>query len=340
MLEVREHERLAPLSTFRTGGTARYFTEARARGELPEAFEKARELGVRAHVLGGGSNTIFRDGELDLLVCKMEIPGFKIIHENAETALARVAAGENWDAVVERTVSLGLSGIEALSAIPGTAGAAPVQNIGAYGQEVGSAIEEIEAYDREASRFVALRREDCGFGYRKSIFNSSAKGRFAVVSTLLKLSKRTPSVPDYPSVRAYFAKRKNGRPTLQEIRDAIRAIRASKLPDPSVIPNAGSFFKNPIVSTERAAELAALHPGMPSFPAEGGAKIPAGWLIEQAGLKRASFGPVGTYENNALVLVNRGGATTDDVFAARDEIKKMVLEKFGIELEQEPEVVG
>lgn len=339
-MKILEHAPLAPLASVRTGGTARYYAEIGSEDDLVEAFEFSVRAGVRFHVAGEGTNSIFKDGPLDILIAAMKIKGFEFVDENGEGASVRASSGENWDAVVSRLVGKGLCGLEALSGVPGSVGAAPVQNIGAYGQEVANAVVEVRAYDTETGGFVTIPARSCGFGYRKSVFNSAQKGRFAIVSALFRLSRRLPGIPDYPGLRGYFAERGIAAPDVLQTREAVLALRSQKLPDPRVVPNAGSFFKNPVIPRAAFEPLAARFPEVPSFPAEAGIKVPAGWLIERAGLKGARFGRVAVYEKNALVLTNLGSATTSDIMAARDAIRARVGDVFGIDLEQEPETIG
>lgn len=332
------------------GGEVAHLVRIKTKEEIPEAVAFAKEKNLPFVVLGEGSNSVFRDATLNAVVLKIEIPGFEIVKENDDSTEIKIGAGENWDKVVERAVEMDLSGIEAMSAIPGTTGATPFQNVGAYGQEIKNVIETVEVYDVQNSSFTFLSNEECKFDYRDSIFRSSEKGRYIITSIILKLSKFPPTMPHYPGVRHYFgittpagkAERpllhKEGKtPTLREIRQAIIEIRANKLPDPKLIKNNGSFFKNPIVENAVAEKLKEQFPNITIFPAgESMSKIPAGWLIEQAGLKGKDFGEMKVYENNALVLVNKGNATFQDLENAKDEIIKTVQEKFGITLEPEP----
>jgi UDP-N-acetylmuramate dehydrogenase len=288
--------------------------------------------------LGGGSNLVFPDGVLDVLALRIELLGFTIVDENDEYADVEIGAGENWDSIVARAVEMGLSGIEAMSAIPGTAGATPVQNVGAYGQEIKDTLLSVRVFGTHDFSLKTLSNAECKFAYRDSIFKSEQKGKYIITSITLRLSKKPPLMPNYKGVKEFFGQIEN--PTLAQIRDAIIAIRKVKLPDPKETPNVGSFFENPIVEKSVADELKNIYPSMPSFDVgDGNVKIPAGWLIENAGLKGKDFGMISTYANNALVLVNNGQATRADIERVRDEIIKTVFDKFGITLEQEPEMI-
>ena len=247
-----------------------------------------------------------------------------------------MGAGENWDAAVAQTVSRGLSGVEALSSIPGSCGATPVQNVGAYGQEIAQVLLELEAFDLRDNRLVTIAASDCGFGYRDSKFKNEWKNRYAIVSLTLLLSKNPPRMPSYPGVKAYFAQNGIENPSLQQIRDAIIEIRKKKLPDPRDIASCGSFFKNPIVEAKVAAAIKEKYPDAVQFPMpDGTVKLAAGWMLEQAGFKGVKFGRIGVYSHNALVLVNLGGASREELSEAVLSVQAKVAEEFGVALEPE-----
>lgn len=291
-------------------------------------------------VLGGGSNIILTPEIVNKNILKIEIKGIEIVHTESNDVFVKIGAGENWDDVVKWSVDQNLSGIASLSAIPGTAGATPVQNVGAYGAEIKDVFVSLTAYDTKENRLVTIKNEDCNFSYRNSIFKSREKGRYIIIDILLKLSTISPTIPDYAPVKKYFIDRNNTNPTLQEIRDAIIEIRWSKLPKPEELGNCGSFFENPIVGKDLYEKIKSSYPDVPGYELPNDVvKIPAGWLIEQSGLKGVNFGSVRTYEKNALVLVNSGGATHEDVMLAKQEIVNKVNEKFGIVLQSEPEFV-
>lgn len=339
-MEIKEYVDIKNYSTLHIGGQFRYFAVISSGEDVVSACVFAEEKKVKIFILGGGSNIVFSDGVIDVLALKIEIKGFNIINETNEYIEIKVGAGEIWDKIVEKTVEMNLSGLEALSAIPGTVGATPVQNVGAYGAEIKDTLLEVEVFDTEDMKIKIMLNADCKFGYRDSIFKNEAKGRYIITSVTYRLSKGTPRLPDYPGVKKYYIENNVNNPTLKNIREAIIYIRSQKLPDTRVNPNVGSFFKNPIVSKEVANQINKKFPKAKFFPVDDKlTKIPAGWLIENAGLKGESFGNVSVYDKNALVLVNNGSATKEDLMKAKNEIIKIVSEKFGITLEQEPEII-
>jgi len=234
-------------------------------------------------------------------------------------------------------VAQNLQGIEALSAIPGTAGATPIQNVGAYGTEIKDVLEYVETYDTERNMSVKLNRDECQLAYRDSLFKHESK-RFVITNVVLRLKKNLAviPIPDYKDVKAYFVERNLSTPSLVEVRDAIIEIRKNKLPDPSIIPNCGSFFKNPTISVEQAASLKNAFANIVTFPVEGGVKVSAGWLVDQCGFKGQVFGNTSIYANNALVITAQTGATTANILNLAEKIISAVKEKFGIVLEREP----
>jgi len=340
MLKIEENVDIKDHCTLKVGGQFRYFIELSDKSELPEVYKIAREKNLPVFILGGGSNMVFPDGVLDKVVLKINFLGFEVINDTESYADVKVGAGENWDSVVERTVDMGLSGIEAMSAIPGTAGATPVQNVGAYGQEIKDTILEVEVFDIQNETLRNIANVNCGFSYRNSIFKGEARGLYVITSITLRLPKERPSIPNYPGVKRYFIENSINNPTLLQIREAIIDIRRDKLPDPKFIPSVGSFFKNTIVPKEVANNLKYQYPTMIVFPVnDKETKVPSGFLIENAGLKGKNFGTISSYSHNAMVLVNNGGATRSDVERVRDEITQIIFDKFGIKLETEPEFV-
>ena len=342
MLKIQEYVNIASYTTFQLSAQARYFTVLTEKQYIAEIVLKAKnDFKIPLYFLGSGSNTIFGTTTVNKFIVVSQIKGFSVITEDENNISIQIGAGENWDDIVARTVEMNLSGIEAMSAIPGTVGATPVQNVGAYGQEIKDTLVSVECYDMNTDSYVTISNTECQFGYRESIFKSSQKGRYVILSITLQLSKKSPKMPEYPGVKAYFIERNIEHPTLQQIRDTIIEIRKSKLPNPTVVKNCGSFFKNPIVEKNVADELQNKYPDIKVFPVDDEKiKIPAGWLIEQAGLKGSTFGPISVYDKNALVLVNNGTNTTiDDLKNAIDKIVSIVREKFGITLEAEPNIV-
>jgi len=339
-MKLLENVALKDYATMRLGGPARYFAVAKSREDIAEAAKWAAERHVPILVLGGGSNIIVRDGGFPGLVLLNHLEGFHVLSETSDGAVIRIGAGEKWDDVVERSVKKHLSGIEALSAIPGSAGATPVQNVGAYGQEIADTFIELEAYDLQTNDFVILKKADCGFGYRTSIFKPLDNRRYIITSITLGLFKDSPTPPFYPRLQKYLDEHKITEYTPHNIREAVIAIRARILPDPQKIPNTGSFFKNPIVGHWFVDEMKPHYPNMPYFEMPSGeVKIPAGWLLETAGLKGYSDYGMRTYDQNALVFINENAHSYSDLATFRDEIINIVQQKFHIRLEQEPELI-
>lgn len=336
-MDVHTNILLKNYTTMRLGGPARFMTDVHTPEELQEACKKAEAQNLPIFVLGGGSNVIAHDDGFNGIVVRNRIPGFTILEDQPGYMIIRVGGGENWDNVVMRTVTMNLSGIEALSAIPGTAGAAPVQNIGAYGQEIAETLVSLEAYDRETDAFVTLQNADCGFSYRHSIFRGEASGRYIITTITLKLSKDAPRPPFYKAVQEYFDAHSVAMYTPEEVRAAVIAIRTDKLPDPALKPNSGSFFKNAIIEKWQYDELKASYPDAPSYDLPNGRfKVPTGWLIEQIGLKGKLLHGMRVHDKNTLVLINESALSYKDLAAARDEIIGAVRDKFRILIEQEP----
>jgi len=246
--------------------------------------------------------------------------------------------GEDWDGVVKFAVRNDLSGIETLSWIPGKAGSAPVQNIGAYGTEISDYIKTVEVYDKKKGGFASLNNKDCQFSYRDSLFKKQ-RNRFIIVSVTLSLSKNAPKIPKYKDVENYFKEKNKKSPNLKEIRKAIIKIRKNKLPDPKVVPNCGSFFKNPIIGKRGVAKIKKVLPDSPLFPIGHKFKIPAGFLIEKAGFKGKQIGRMKVHENNALVLTNPNRVPFSDLIKAKNKIQNTVYKKFGIMLEPEVNII-
>jgi len=340
MKNIEEYVDIKKYSTLRVGGQFRYLIKVEKKEELHDIYSFAKEKNIPVFILGGGSNMIFSDGIVNVIALKIEIKGFEIINETQDFVDIKVGAGENWDSFVEKTVYMNLVGVESLSLIPGTVGATPVQNVGAYGSEVKNTITSVEVYDIENNLIKNILNTECKFDYRDSIFKNEYKNKYVITSVVFRLTKSVPMIPKYPGVLKYFEDREITNPTLAEIRDAIIYIRTTKLPDPKILPNVGSFFKNPIVSNDVADRIKLDNPDARFFLLNDSfTKIPAGWLIEKSGLKGVSLGNVIVYDKNALVLVNNNNASFMDMIKARDQIIEMVKNKFGIVLEQEPEIV-
>lgn len=336
-MDIHTNIPLKNYTTMRLGGNARFMTEVRTPEEVAEVCRKSRAQNLPIFVLGGGSNVIVHDEGFDGIVIRNRIPGFEIVSDDPSQTQIKVGAGENWDEVVRRTVELNLSGIEAMSGIPGTAGAAPVQNVGAYGQETADTLISLEAYDIQEDRFVTLQNSDCGFSYRHSIFRGDDMGRYVILNTTLRLYKSAPQPPFYVAIQNYFDANNITIFTPATIRDAVLNIRKNKLPDPAVTPNTGSFFKNAVIEDWQLKELLANYPDVPKYDLpDGRYKIPTGWLIEQAGLKGKTLHGMRVHDKNSLVLINESAKSYADLAAARDEIIGAVRDKFRIAIEQEP----
>ncbi|MCX6254976.1 MAG: UDP-N-acetylmuramate dehydrogenase [Bacteroidia bacterium] len=289
-------------------------------------------------IMGSGSNILFISNYKGTILCP-EIGGIKIEELNQENVIISAGAGVNWDKLVEWTVNNGFGGLENLSLIPGLVGATPVQNIGAYGAEVKDSIEKVRAVSIEDGTIKEFSKDDCRFGYRNSIFKSEIKGKYLITRVYYKLNIRPLLNLNYGSLEEEV--NKSGSVTLKNVRQAVMNIRRSKLPDHKIIGNAGSFFKNPVVSSYDAESLKKRYPQLPVYKEQtGGFKLAAGWLIDQCGWKGKRIGDAGVHEKQALVLVNYGKATGKEIYNLSEEIRKSVLEKFGVELEREVEVVG
>jgi UDP-N-acetylmuramate dehydrogenase len=336
-MDVHTNIPLKNYTTMHLGGNARFMTDVHSPEEAAEACRNAYKQSIPIFILGGGSNLIVSDAGFPGIVIRNRIPGFEVIGDDPSHTTIKVGAGEQWDNVVKRTVDMNLSGIEALSSIPGTAGAAPVQNIGAYGQEIAETLVSLEAYDIENDAFVTLQNTDCGFSYRHSIFRGDASGRYLIISITLQLYKAAPQPPFYKAVQEYLDSHAITIFTPQVIRDTVMAIRADKLPDPKVLPNAGSFFKNAIIEDWQLTDLRAKYPDIPTYDMpDGRFKVPTGWLIEQTGLKGKTLHGMKVHDKNALVLINESAQNYADLAAAREEIIGAVRDQFRIGIEQEP----
>ncbi len=327
----------------RLGGKARYFAVVTNEDELTEALAFAAQHNLPFHVLGGGSNSIFQDEGFKGIVIAIKIRGVERIAKNDELHLT-VGAGEIWDDIVRLTVDEGFTDIAALSLIPGTVGAAPIQNIGAYGQQVSDVITSVRAYDTHTEQFVEIVRSSCNFTYRHSRFNTTDKKRFIVTNITMRLCRKNVDPPFYADIEAYLAAHKidEKQVTPAQLRTVVFTIRVIKLPDPTNIASCGSFFKNPVVSSEIFQKLAAEFPGLKSHQTDdGNLKLYGGQLIELCGLKDYHDPATGmaTWKNQALVLVNESAKTTSDLLVFKEKITASVQNKFGITLEQEPELI-
>lgn len=339
--EVKKNLNLSPYNTLGVQATASEYIEIRDAAELTELANTGFFRKKKPFILGGGSNILFR-GDVDVPVLRISIPGIDTAGETDTHVLVRSGAGEVWHDLVRWSVDMGYGGIENLALIPGTCGAAPIQNIGAYGTELDQVFESLELFDMESESFKTYTHDQCEFGYRDSIFKRDLKGKVIVTSVTLKLKKPPHKINrTYYALDQYLEERAISAPGIKDVFEAVIAIRSSKLPDPSLIGNAGSFFKNPVIDEEEFNRLRKSYPGVPSFEAGNGKiKVPAGWLIEQAGWKGKQVGNVGTYKNQALVIVNHGKATGAEIYNHAMRIQASVKKMFGIELTPEVNIVG
>lgn len=330
---------LAALNTFGVEARARWFAAVDSIDALAAVLADPRVDGLPRVILGGGSNLLLT-GDLDALVLKIDLRGVHDLPPTEDHWRVRVGAGETWHAVVEQLIQADRPGLENLALIPGSTGAAPIQNIGAYGLELAERFDSLTAWDIARAELVTMSLADCAFGYRDSVFKGPLAGQRIVLDVTFALPRQWQPVTGYADVASELAARGVASPTARDVFDAVVAIRRRKLPDPAAIGNAGSFFKNPIVSRDKRAELIAKFPSLVSYPLAGGRfKLAAGWLIDAAGMKGATRGRAGVYEKQALVLVNRGGATGREILALAREVQDKVQEKFGVALEPEPVIL-
>jgi len=338
-MTISENVVIAPYTTFKIGGPARFFCIVTNDDELVEAVTFAKEKAIRPIVLGGGSNVLFSDDGFNGLIIKNEMMGKTFTDDGTLYSVVDANAGEDWEELVALTVEKDLFGLENLSSIPGKVGAAPVQNIGAYGAEVGKVVASVRVLDTETMKFVELSFVDCKFSYRDSIFKHE-KGRYIVTKVRFRLCKQGEVNIGYKDLAHFFADRKIAKPSLKEVRNAIIEIRKNKLPDWKVWGTAGSFFKNPIVTAEVFAELQKKYPELPGYPeSDGRVKVSLGWILDKVcDAKGLTLGNVSTYEKQALVLVAKPGATATEVINFSNELMKRVREKTGIIIEGEVEL--
>ncbi|MGH9557247.1 MAG: UDP-N-acetylmuramate dehydrogenase [Terriglobales bacterium] len=347
-MTIQENVPLARLTTLKVGGPARHFADAASLDDARAALDFARSRELPLFVLGGGSNLVVADRGFPGLVLRVAVRGIEERRENGKM-IFEAAAGEDWDGFVARTVERDCAGLECMSGIPGTVGGTPVQNVGAYGQEVRETIDAVRALDLNDGQVRELCNPACGFGYRTSIFNTSERGRYLVLGMSFALRPGGEPRLEYADLKKHFA-RHSGPPTLAETREAVRSIRLSKamliVEGDEDCRSAGSFFKNPVFKREEFDDLCSRAAGRgvqpPRFVAANGkVKVPAGWLVEQSGFPKGyTRGAVGISKRHALAIINRGGATAAEVVALKDEIQKRVAEEFGVALTPEPVFVG
>lgn len=338
---IAENISLRNFNTFQLEANAQYYAEATSLDDLWDLLATPFAQSQPKFILGGGSNMLLV-GDLQGLVIHNRIRRFEVLSENAESILLAVGGGEVWHDVVMRCIEQGWGGIENLSLIPGSVGAAPIQNIGAYGVELKDVFERLTAIDLTTGRIQVFHHPDCQFGYRDSVFKREHKGRFIIVEVVFRLQKSPHTLHlEYGAIRDELSQAGITQPTIGDVSQAVMAIRRSKLPDPAQIGNAGSFFKNPEIPKAQFDALKALHPSLPGYVVDDTTmKLPAGWLIEQAGWKGKRLGNYGVHAAQALVLVNHGGAHGRDILALSQAIMDDIQAKFGIHLEREVNIVG
>lgn len=337
-LHLHESVSLKPFNTFGVKVKARLFAEAHSDDEVREALAEAERLGLPLLPVGGGSNLLLT-GDVDALVLRMASRGLRILEDDGERVLVEAEAGEPWHPFVLWSLEQGLSGLENFSLIPGTVGAAPMQNIGAYGVEIRDVFAGLTALDRQSGELREFGLEECAFAYRDSLFKQQP-GRWLILRVRFALSRKARLRLDYGPVRQRLQQEGVETPTARDVSRAICAIRSEKLPDPAELGNAGSFFKNPVVPIELAERIRAEHADLVSYPAgKGLAKLAAGWLIERAGWKGFREGDVGVHRLQALVLVNYGAATGSELLALARRIQADIERRFGVALEIEPNVI-
>jgi UDP-N-acetylmuramate dehydrogenase len=339
MVTLQLNASLRGLNAFGVEATAAWLADVRHDSELGEALDDPRVAGMPRLVLGGGTNVLFVS-DFPGLVVRIRIPGLRRIGETDDSWLFEVGGGMDWHRTVQWLLHAGFAGLENLALIPGTVGAAPIQNIGAYGLEIAERLHSVRAWDDPQRAVVRMSMAECGFGYRDSVFKRTYKGSRIVLSVTLALPKRWQAVLGYAELDRELKARSDEAPSAEAIFDAVCAIRRRKLPDPALIGNAGSFFKNPVVSREQRTELIRHFPSLVSYALAGGRfKLAAAWLIEACGMKGASRGRAAVYDRQALVLVNRGGASGREILELAREVQTRVAEKFGVILEPEAVIV-
>jgi UDP-N-acetylmuramate dehydrogenase len=335
---IHQNISLKSYNTFQLDVNANYLAEIVWPENLIDVFENQSFAPLPKLVLGGGSNVLFR-GHQRKAVLLMRIDGIEVVREDAHHAYVKVGAGVVWHQLVLWSLDQGLSGLENLSLIPGTVGAAPMQNIGAYGVEQKELFYELEAFEISSKQFIKFKKEDCQFGYRHSIFKSKLKDKFIITSVTYKLSKRPIFNTSYGAIKSTLEDMGVETLTTKDISNAVIHIRSAKLPDPAVIGNAGSFFKNPVIEEVHYEALKAAYDDIPSYPISSGwIKVPAAWLIEQTGWKGKKSGHIGVHDKQPLVLVNFGDGNGNDLFKLSELIQSSVQKKFGVALQREVNV--
>ena len=335
-MDIQENISLKKYNTFGINVNAKRFISITSVYELQQLLKIEQDI----FLISGGSNMLLTDN-IDKLVVHIDIKGISIDRENHNDIYLTVNAGENWHEFVLWCVSQNYGGLENLSLIPGNVGTCPIQNIGAYGVEVKDTISKVEAIEIKTGKLVSFSNSECNFGYRNSIFKNEVKGKYILTSVSFQLTKREHNLnTSYGAIETELASKSIQKPTLKDVSDAVIAIRKSKLPDPKVIGNSGSFFKNPVISSELFFKLKSKYPNIPSYPiSKTEVKVPAGWLIEQSGFKGKRFGGYGVHKKQALVLVNYGNATGKEIYSLAKKIQSSIKLNFEIDLEIEVNII-
>ncbi|MEX2478703.1 MAG: UDP-N-acetylmuramate dehydrogenase [Gracilimonas sp.] len=336
--DVKENFDLKEYNTMGVSANARYFASVASADELRQLLLQPDYIVIPKLMLGGGSNILFVN-DFEGLVIHLDIKGRKVIEEGEREVLLKIGAGENWHEAVMYAVENGWGGIENLSLIPGSVGAAPIQNIGAYGVELEEVFESLEAIDLETGVSKTFGKKECNFGYRESVFKNKLKGKYIITHVTLRLQKDPEVNTSYRALSEQLEEKGISEPGIKDISKTVIEIRQSKLPDPADIGNTGSFFKNPVISVEAFEKLQKKYPEIPHYPAGNEIKIPAAWLIDQCGWKGRKIGDAGVHKVHALVIVNYGNATGPEIIELAEKIRSSVFEKFGVELIPEVNVV-
>lgn len=336
MINLIENKNLKDYCSFSIGGEAFHVLDIKDNEDVWRAHHLAKEERKPLIVLGDGTNTIFKEGKTDFIIALMKIDGIRIITDFDKSSIIEVGAGENWDEFIEWSIKNKYSGIELLSGIPGTVGASPVQNIGAYGKEISDCFVNLEAFDRKKEEFVILGLKDCEFGYRESIFKQEPD-RYIITKVSFELKKTPAEMPTYKDLKLYFLGQ--NKPSARQIRNAVWEIREEKLPNPWEVPNSGSFFKNPFIDSSLVESLLEKYPKMPHYQInEDTFKIYAGWLIENINWQKIETKHIKFNPKNKLVLTNDGEGSFKELKKVIEEIQKQVDSNFGIQLEVEPRI--
>lgn len=334
---IEQNVSLRPYNTFGLDVEAKLMARVNSITSLQEVLADAKLKSEERFILGGGSN-ILLTRNVDGLVIKNEIDGIEVVEETSDYFLVRSGAGIVWHELVMHCIQNGFAGIENLSLIPGNVGAAPMQNIGAYGVELKNVFQSLEAVEMASGNVETFSASDCQFGYRESVFKRKLKGQFIISSVTLKLGKEPDLNTSYGAIEQELERLEIAAPSIKDVSQAVINIRQSKLPDPKELGNSGSFFKNPVVSTSKYEELKDKHPDIPGYLAGENTKLAAGWLIEQCGWKGKVVGNTGSHAKQALVLVNYGNATGVEIFELSEQIMQSVYDTFGVQLEREVNV--